>query len=281
MQQSVPNPPHQVIHIVEAPNEKTNIKDAYKTKAATVLGVLHIICGVISLIAESAYLDSSNSIIKWLRSHDPMVARKFEPFETGMWTSVLFFISGGLAIGGARSGNKCLVVATLVMSIISALVAGSLIFTSAVHLSFLDAIDIKYYDKYYDRLHNNDYYKKRYRDYYKKDFDEDWKDYSYFKTEENEAESALKLLITLGVMMLGVAIASASLTCKPLCCRSTNQGTVHYNPNQGSFIPNQVPTSVLVNPNYNSNQIASVQATQTSAQVIWRKYDKLLKKEKI
>ena len=257
MQQNVPN---QAIHVVEAPNEKANLKDGCYTKAATVLGVLHIICGVISLGAESAFLDSNFSI----------------NIGTGIWTSVFFFISGALSIGGAQSGNKCLVVATLVMSIISALVAGSLIFTSAVHLSFLDAIDIKYYDKYYDNLHNNDfYYNKLYnRDYYnyKRDLDVMYdynykynnykKDYSNFKTEQNEAESALKMLITMGVMMLGVAIASASLTCKPLCCRSTNQGTVHYNPNQGSFIPNQVPTSVLVNPNYNPNP---------NAQVIWRK----------
>ena len=82
MQQNVPN---QAIHVVEAPNEKANLKDGCYTKAATVLGVLHIICGVISLVAESAYLDSSNSIIKWLRSNDPMVAKKF---DTGMWTSV-------------------------------------------------------------------------------------------------------------------------------------------------------------------------------------------------
>merc|ERR1712212_387277 len=46
------------------------------------------------------------------------------------------------------------------------------------------------------------------------------------------------LLIAMGVTMLVIAIASASLTCYPLCCRSTKQGTVHYN-------PNQVPTSIL------------------------------------
>lgn len=129
MQQNVPN---QAIHVVEAPNEKANLKDGCYTKAATVLGVLHIICGVISLVAEFAYLDSSNSIIKWLRSHDQIVADEFEPFETEMWTSVLFFISGGLAIGGARSGNKCLVVATMVMSIISAVFAGILLMYSAM-----------------------------------------------------------------------------------------------------------------------------------------------------
>jgi len=228
MQQSVPNPPHQVIHIVEAPNDKANIKDAYNAKAATVLGVLHIICGVIGLAAESAYLDSSSSSsssssIMWIHSFGP-----------GIWIFFIFFISGGLAIGGARSGNKCLVVATMVMSIISALVAGILFLTSAYSVTHLSLLDIRYNRNYY----NNP---------------EDYHNFSYFKTELNKAESALKLLIAMGVMMLGFAIASASLTCKPLCCRSTNQG---------SYNPNQVPTSVLVNPNYNPNPNA--QPLQTS-----------------
>merc|ERR1711874_255120 len=83
MQQNVPN---QAIHVVEAPNEKANLKDGCYTKAATVLGVLHIICGVISLGAESAFLDSDFSI-------------RFR-IGTGIWTAVFFFISGALSIGG-------------------------------------------------------------------------------------------------------------------------------------------------------------------------------------
>merc|ERR1712008_138062 len=55
------------------------------------------------------------------------------------------------------------------------------------------------------------------------------------------------LLIAMGATMLVVAIASASLTCYPLCCRSTKQGAVHYQ-------PNQVPASVLVN----ADQIAAL-----------------------
>merc|ERR1712141_626241 len=125
-QPSDPSAPHQVIYIVQAAKEKVNIKDVYNVKVATVLGIIHIIFGLISLGIE---------IINLVVDGNGNVA-------TGIWTSVFFFISGGLAIGGARSGNKCLVVATLVM-----------------------------------------------------------------------------------------AITSASLTCKPLCCGSSNQGTVHYNPN--------------------------------------------------
>ena len=48
----------------------------------------------------------------------------------------MFFITtGGLAIGGARSGNKCLVVATLVMAIFSAIMASTLISMAGINMS--------------------------------------------------------------------------------------------------------------------------------------------------
>merc|ERR1712076_85831 len=171
-QPSDPSAPHQVIYIVQAAKEKVNIKDAYNVKAATVLGIIHIIFGLISLGIEITNLvvDGNGNV------------------ATGIWTSVFFFISGGLAIGGARSGNKCLVVATLVMAIISAVSAGILLILSSILLV------------------------SSYR-------------YSVMTS------LAFGLLIGTGATMLIIAIASASLTCKPLCCGSSNQGTVHYNPN--------------------------------------------------
>merc|ERR1712018_17736 len=177
------NTPHQVIYIIQAPKDKVNIKDVYNIKAATALGIIHIICGLIALGSDIA----------------GMVNEQFA-FATGIWTSVFFFVSGGLAIGGARSGNKCLVVATMVMSIISAVSAGILLIMSALALEFFG-------NRYYYRQIGP---------------------YSY------------ALLIAMGATMLIVAIASASLTCTPLCCRSTKQGVVHYK-------PNQVPASMIVN----------------------------------
>ena len=50
----------------------------------------------------------------------------------GIWTSVFFVVSGGLSIGGARSGSKCLVVSTMEMSIISAVCAGGLLIASSI-----------------------------------------------------------------------------------------------------------------------------------------------------
>merc|ERR1712228_519203 len=167
-----PSAPHQVIYIVQAAKEKVNIKDAYNVKVATVLGIIHIIFGLISLGIEITNLvvDGNGNV------------------ATGIWTSVFFFISGGLTIGGARSGNKCLVVATLVMAIISAVSAGILLILSSILLV---------------------------------------SSYRY----STMTALAFGLLIGTGATMLIIAIASASLTCKPLCCGSSNQGTVHYNPN--------------------------------------------------
>merc|ERR1719350_1663486 len=130
-------------------------------------------------------------------------------FASGIWTSVFFFISGGLAIGGARSGNKCLVVATMVMAIISAVSAGILLIMSSISLSVFS--------------------------------------YGYQYQYRYGSPVTYGLLIAMGATMLIVAIASASLTCYPLCCRSTKQGAVHYQ-------PNQVPASVLVN----ADQIAAL-----------------------
>merc|ERR1711974_24673 len=163
--------------------------------AATALGIIHIICGFIALGSDIA----------------GMVTDNFS-FATGIWTSILFFVSGGLAIGGARSGNRGLVVATMVMSIISAVSAGILLIMSAISLQIFGY-----------------HYQYRY----------------------GTSPVSYALLIAMGVTMLVIAIASASLTCYPLCCRSTKQGTVHYNPNQ---VQQQEAASVLVN----ANQIAAL-----------------------
>jgi len=189
---NAPTAPHQVIYIIQAPKEKVNIKDAYNIKAATALGVIHIICGFIALGSDIAGMVDD-----------------YMSLATGIWTSVFFFISGGLAIGGARSGNKCLVVATMVMAIISAISAGILLIMSAIYLNFFG------YGSYYRRY--------------------------------GVSPVSYGLLIAMGATMLIVAIASASLTCYPLCCRSNKQGAVHYQ-------PNQVPASVLVN----ADQIATL-----------------------
>ena len=82
MEPNLPNGSNEVICI----NSEVKIKDAYNVKAATVLGVVHIICGVVALGA-----DIGQQVEKWAFH------------GLGIGTSVIFFVSGGLAIGGAQS----------------------------------------------------------------------------------------------------------------------------------------------------------------------------------
>ena len=117
-QQNEPNEPEHVVNISHSPmKHNKNLKDAYSTIAATILGVFQMIIGVVSFSGE---ID-----IIWNHSHTyhvsavyGLLGSMFLPFAL---PSMIFFVSGGIAIGGAQSGNKCLMIATLVMSIISAL----------------------------------------------------------------------------------------------------------------------------------------------------------------
>ena len=225
-QQKEPNAPHQVINTIQAPMENLSLRDAYNIKAATAFGVIHIICGFIALIAEIAGLVTNNHF----------------PTGNGIWTSVFFFISGGLAIGGAQSGNKYLMVATLVMTIISAVSAAILLIMSTI---FLHAIS-------------------------------------------NYTRSSLVsyvLLVATGATMLVIAIASVSLTCYPLFCRSTKQAALDYNHNQVPatvhYDTDQMPTTMYYNQMTALNQ-PTVQGlkthTSTSVQVE-RKWNDINRKQ--
>ena len=97
--QSDPITPNQVIVIVETAKEQVKLKTAYNVKAATALGIVHIMCGFITLSAEIA------------------VNYSFGIFAPGIFASLLFLLSGGLTIFGAQYGRKCLVVASMVTAI--------------------------------------------------------------------------------------------------------------------------------------------------------------------
>ena len=215
-----------------------NIKDAYNVKAAKVLGVLHIICGIIALGAEIGYLDIVGATYK-------LDGPTFQPsLGTGIWTSAFFFISGGLAIGGARSGNTCLVVATMVMSIISAVAAMFLIILS--FFLFLESIDnvshaIAYAAEagahgYYNNNDSINYNNNDSINYNNSDCIDiipdniPWPYCINLKAliaQQEKAEPTLGLLMLMGVIMSLIAIISASLTGKPLCCLPTNQNQFH------------------------------------------------------
>merc|ERR1712168_31815 len=104
--------------IIQMPKETVakNIKESYLAKAATTLGGIHVACGIAVLIAS-------------------ITGIMFHAFSIGILAAVFFIPTGGLAIGGAHSGNKCLVVATLVMAILSAIMACILIIINGISMS--------------------------------------------------------------------------------------------------------------------------------------------------
>ena len=181
----------QVIYIVESSPRQT-INEVYKAKKATVLGWIHIFCGVVILTAEIT---------------SPRLERYF--LGTGIWTSIIFFTSGILAICGARNKNKRLVTATLVMSVLSAVSAGVLLILTCV-IGSRDIYDCSYYSDGY-KVYVNDYtggYSNGYNNY---------------KVYNNCSLAALQVTFSLEIMaslvMLVAGVTSASLTCRPLCCR--------------------------------------------------------------
>ena len=96
-QQNEPSAPQQVLNISQVPMEDNKtLKDAYSTTAAAILGVFQIIIGVVSFFGKTMTFK--------------FIALIFN-FSVGGLGSVIFCVSGGIAIGGARTGNKCLVVA--------------------------------------------------------------------------------------------------------------------------------------------------------------------------
>jgi len=99
--------PHQVIQISAEPKEKSSTKNNCYVKAATVLGVIQIICGIVALVVF--YNDNAFS------------------FSKGIWTFTLFSFTGMLTICEAHSMNRWLMATSMVLSINSAVSAGFLL----------------------------------------------------------------------------------------------------------------------------------------------------------
>ena len=90
-QQSEATAAHSVIQIEESKNEAKIINNCY-VKAATVLGVVQIICGFIAL----------GIFINGIVFHNG----SFFSFDNSILIFILFFVSGMLVLGKAYSGNK-------------------------------------------------------------------------------------------------------------------------------------------------------------------------------
>jgi hypothetical protein len=169
----------QVIYILQSKAPKSSIKETYATNIAAVLGCLHLLCGVVALASDIVGIFAGNV-----------------PVATGIWSAVFFLVTGSLAIAGARSGSRCLVAATLVMAILSAVSAGVLLIMSSIFFTF---------DSYCR--------------------------YSSFGCDTKAAIYIIEIVI--GAVLLVAGVVSAALTCRPLCCSpAASTGTVHYHPEQ-------------------------------------------------
>ena len=174
----------QVIYIVQS-RPRQSVRESYAARTAAVLGGLLVLGGLAVLIAD---------IVGILHG--------LAPIATGIWTSVFFIVSGGLAIGGARSGSKCLVVATLVMTVISAVSAGVLLILASIQIGF-------------EAYKCSDGGGGRYS-------------YNYGDNYGCTGAAVLGLQIGVSLALLVAACVLASLTCRPLCCRpATAPGGCH------------------------------------------------------
>merc|ERR1711971_754052 len=99
---------HHVVEIIEEPRKETPIKEKHNVIAATVLGVIQIICGIVAL----------GVFIARIVVHDNTCS-----FNNSILISILFFVSGMLTLGRVYTGNKWLLVASMVMAAASTLVA--------------------------------------------------------------------------------------------------------------------------------------------------------------
>lgn len=110
----------------------------YATQQSLTLGVIQIICGVLSIIFNTVliiyskdYYDAGDS-------------------GYGIWCGVFFLVSGGLGVGASQKPQYGLVVAHMVMSIFSAVFAGILLIASSVGAATSD--DCNYYNYIYSYI---------------------------------------------------------------------------------------------------------------------------------
>jgi len=103
----------QVIEIIDESKDQAKIeriKNDFYLKAATVLGVVQIICGIVALAF-------------WIFDHD----NNFY-FGKGIWTFILFFFSGLLTLSVPHNKNIWLISTSMILSIGSTIVCVCLIY---------------------------------------------------------------------------------------------------------------------------------------------------------
>jgi len=115
-QESVTIALHQVVQITEEPEEKARIKNNCYVKAATLLGVIQMVCGIVALVV----LYNDNAFL----------------FSNGIWAFTLFFFTGVLTISEAHSMNRWLMLASMILAINTAVSAAFLLVDTGISLGF-------------------------------------------------------------------------------------------------------------------------------------------------
>ena len=108
--------------IDESKKKATRIENNCQVKAATMLGAVQIICGIVALAI-------------WIIGNDNTFS-----FGNGIWTFTLFFVSGMLTIRVMESRNRWLIAASIVMSINSAVSAGFLLINPGISSGEFDDV---------------------------------------------------------------------------------------------------------------------------------------------
>merc|ERR1711962_626759 len=166
---TTPAPVPQVIYVKKT---KKSTKETYAAKTVTVLGCFQILCAVITLSLEVFIITRPDN----------------HSIATGGWCSVIFFTTGILSLFGARFKNLCLVIATMVMSIISSLSAAILLILSIIW-SILG--DILY-------------------------------------TRHTGIILSYSVMAFFGLVMLVISIVISGFTCRATCCRpDSKEGKVY------------------------------------------------------
>ena len=99
---------------VKKSSDKKPINESYQPSRGRIFGMLHVVCGLV------VFGTGIGLIVNDKRYRQVWVG-------TGIWSSVVFFISGGLSIGSVNNTNYC-----LVMNIFSGISGGILVIFSGL-----------------------------------------------------------------------------------------------------------------------------------------------------
>ena len=107
--------------VVEKSSTKVSLEKSYKSRAATIIGAIQILCGIAACFSYNAHV-----LI--------VIGFPLGVIGPGTWMFVFFTISGSFTICSGKNTNSCLIISTMVMSILSAISAGILILVTAIWL---------------------------------------------------------------------------------------------------------------------------------------------------